>query len=715
MDSVSPRKMQDSVPVNESVSGESLLVSEFWNLPLERFSQATGMTVSLYDDQGERRAGPFGSGPIFDCLLKAGFFAADGVGHEFENRTAVEAKAFKEVNTVSFHGTLGLCTVPILVAEKLIGTLVVGWVPNNFADAVSSYRVAHAIGIHEMDMWAAIRSQQPMTLEKMTINVEMLHNFVEAILLQLKIKEEDQNKARILEVLNRSAVSLSKAENIEEILASVSETAEKLVPGTSAKLIIIGDEKGVHSSQHSLISNPIHNEVLSLYTTRIPIVSSNRIMLGYLDIGSQRLGRDLLLDSELNSLAAQAAVAIQKTRLIQTLHEERQVADKTNSELRALHRMKDEFLATISHELRTPLNSILGWSQIINEELLPPEELAEATAAIERNALVQAKLIEDLLDVSRIISGKMNLERNLIDLRDVLMRSIETVKPISEAKSQVIELELPEGIFPVRGDPTRLQQVFWNILSNSVKFTPDSGTLRVSLKKTGGYAKIMISDNGKGIPTEFLPHLFDRFSQADGSNTRTFGGLGLGLAIVRHVVELHGGSIHAQSDGEGLGSTFYITLPVNMSEHELDTARLTLREMDHAEEGGRSLLKGMKILAVDDEEDSLRMISFLLEKAGSVVKAVTGAREALIELKEWRPDLIVSDISMPETDGYELLRQIRSLSLADGGSTPAIALTAFAGDKNKQDALDAGFQKHFPKPLDPKKLLASIRDFANYH
>jgi ligand-binding sensor protein len=274
--------MHDSVPANHNISGESLLVSEFWNLPLEQFSRATGMTVSLYDEFGERKAGPFGSGPIFECLFKAGFFAAGKVGHEFERHAASEATAFKEVHTLSFHSTLGLCTIPILIAERLIGTLIVGWVPNNFADAVSSYRVAHAIGIHEMDMWAAVRSQQPMTLEKMVINVQMLHNFVEAILLQLRIKEEDQNKARILEVLNKSAVSLSKAENIQDIVESVSETAEKLVPGTTAKLIILGIEIGLVGVSASFGGNSEYHEVLSLYTTRIRLVESyTSRLLGY--------------------------------------------------------------------------------------------------------------------------------------------------------------------------------------------------------------------------------------------------------------------------------------------------------------------------------------------------------------------------------------------------------------------------------------------------
>ncbi|MCC5637333.1 PAS domain S-box protein [Nostoc sp. CHAB 5844] len=392
----------------------------------------------------------------------------------------------------------------------------------------------------------------------------------------------------------------------------------------------------------------------------------------------------------------------ERDRLLQTERIARQEAEIAN-------RIKDEFLAVLSHELRTPLNPIMGWAKLLRNRKFDEKTTKQALETIERNAKLQTQLIEDLLDVSRILQGKLSLNVCPVSLVMVVQAALETVRLAAEAKSIQIHTVFDPNIGQVMGDPNRLQQVVWNLLSNAVKFTPAAGQVEIRVKEVDGQAQIQVSDTGKGITPEFLPYVFDYFRQADGTTTRKFGGLGLGLAIVRQIVEMHRGTVKADSPGEGNGATFTVRIPllvinepVRRDEHESLTG-----------ESESPNLSGIKVLMVDDEPDIRDLISFILHDYGVDVTAVTSATEALDELSQSLPDILISDIGMPEVDGYMLIRQLRKRSPQQGGNVSAIALTAYAGEINQQQALTAGFQMHIPKPVDPDALVRAIATLVN--
>jgi signal transduction histidine kinase/ActR/RegA family two-component response regulator len=381
------------------------------------------------------------------------------------------------------------------------------------------------------------------------------------------------------------------------------------------------------------------------------------------------------------------------------------------AEAEAANRVKDEFLSTLSHELRTPLTSIIGWTNLMRAGQVKGEVQAQALETIERNARIQSRLIDDLLDLSRIISGKLLLEAREVELATVVSNSIDVVRPAANAKGIRLTYECEPGAKTISGDSARLQQVAWNLLSNAVKFTPDGGEVRVRLALDGARVRLAVSDTGKGIASEFLPHVFDRFRQADSATTRAYGGLGLGLAIVRHLVELHGGTVEADSDGENRGSTFSVTFPLAQAPAPcacMDAGKAEAfgqREVRRAEG-----LAGVRVLVVDDELDTRKLISTVISQSGAEVTACASAGEALETLKTWRPHILMSDIGMPGEDGYALIRQVRALPAERGGRTPAAALTAYARDEDRTRALAAGYQLHIAKPFSPGDLIAAVSD-----
>ncbi|MFL6213564.1 MAG: response regulator [Blastocatellia bacterium] len=388
---------------------------------------------------------------------------------------------------------------------------------------------------------------------------------------------------------------------------------------------------------------------------------------------------------------------------------------KARAEAEAANHAKDEFLATVSHELRTPLTSILGWTRLLQLREPDPAALARGLETIERNAKSQAKLIEDILDVSRIISGKLRIEARPVALAPIIEMAIDAVNPAAEAKAIKIDVTLDTNVGEVRGDPTRLQQVVWNLLSNAVKFTPNGGEIHIRLARSGECAHIVVSDNGCGISADFLPFVFDRFSQAERHMTRKHGGLGLGLAIVRHLVEMHGGIIQVESAGEGQGAAFTVDLPLTASV-ETPRAAASLEAGDlsaKASAESARALEDLRILLVDDDADTLQMLTIALEHAGGEVRACASASEALDALGEWKADLLVSDIGMPNEDGYALIRKVRALEPELGGAMPAIALTAFASAADRSRALSAGFQMHISKPVEPFDLIRVIAELSS--
>jgi signal transduction histidine kinase/ActR/RegA family two-component response regulator len=378
--------------------------------------------------------------------------------------------------------------------------------------------------------------------------------------------------------------------------------------------------------------------------------------------------------------------------------------------LRDANRLKDEFLATLSHELRTPLNAIVGWSDMLRRGNLTPADQQRANEAIYRNAKVQSELINDVLDVSRIISGKVRIETQPVDPVAVMQTALESVRPAATAKGLTIHTEWAALPFRLSGDATRLQQVFWNLLANAVKFTPPGGHVTAALRLVGRAVQVHVSDTGVGIPPAFLPYVFDRFRQRDSSTTRKHGGLGLGLAIVRHLVELHGGTVHAESAGEGKGATFTVTLPAVPYQERRRVDRSIAERVAAVEpvSDDAPSLRGLRVLVVDDERDAREVAASVLRHHGAEAVAAASGAEALQLFGAFQPDVLLVDLAMPGMDGYGVIQRIRSQNGEMGTRVPAIAFTAYAGEEDERRALASGFQLHLAKPVDSQTLVRAV-------
>jgi signal transduction histidine kinase/CheY-like chemotaxis protein len=379
---------------------------------------------------------------------------------------------------------------------------------------------------------------------------------------------------------------------------------------------------------------------------------------------------------------------------------------RAEREAREANTAKDEFLATLSHELRTPLNAIWGWARMLRAGAVDTERTAHALATIERNAEAQSHLVEDLLDVSRIITGKMRLDTQTVDLHLVITAALDAVRPAAEAKDIRVHSVLDPRAGPITGDPARLQQVMWNLLSNAVKFTPRRGRVEVHLGRVNSHVEIRVSDTGEGIAPDLLPVIFERFRQGDSSSTRAHGGLGIGLAVVRHLVELHGGTVTAESAGQGQGATFRVKLPVTIA-RTTETERHPGTGLE-VRVASPTALAGLRVLVVEDDEDAAALMATILGAAGASVRTATSAKDAEVLFGAERPDVLVSDIEMPGTDGYTLIRTIRARSWEDGGHVPAIAVTAYSSVADRVRSLAAGFDNHLPKPVEPVELVATV-------
>ena len=413
-------------------------------------------------------------------------------------------------------------------------------------------------------------------------------------------------------------------------------------------------------------------------------------------------------------IAAQAGVAIDNARLYaeaqraakeRTLLLESERAARADAERAST--LKDEFLATLSHELRTPLSAILGWTHLLRKKVSTDPVVAKGIDVIERSTRVQTQLIEDLLDMSRITSGKLRLDLQPIAPLTFVQAAMDSVRHVAEAARVQVLLEVDDALPVVNGDSARLQQVVWNLLSNAIKFSPAGGNVVVRLEGSDNQVRLDVSDSGVGIPSEFLPFVFERFRQADGSTTRKFGGLGLGLSIVRHLVDLHGGTVVARSGGKGRGAGFLVSLPAHGGANAFG-ASLPENAVQHVDAD----LRGVKVMVVDDEPDVLELLGRVLAEANAEVTSLNHAEQALRSFAQARPDVLVSDIGMPDVDGYELLRRLRQAQAGDVAPVPAIALTAFARPEDRKRALDAGFAAYLSKPVEPHELLAEVARLA---
>jgi signal transduction histidine kinase len=419
-------------------------------------------------------------------------------------------------------------------------------------------------------------------------------------------------------------------------------------------------------------------------------------------------------ESEANARLVEALQASEES--LKRIAEERERLLESERAARAeserAGRLKDEFLATLSHELRTPLNAILGWAHLLRARPYDPLQTAEGLETIDRNARAQTRIVDDLLEMSRIISGKLRLNVERVDILTIIDAAISGIRPAAEAKGIRLTTNLDVSAGPISGDPARLQQILWNLLSNAVKFTPENGEVRVVLERVPPQIQLTISDTGEGIKPEFLPYLFDRFRQADASTTRQHRGMGLGLSIVKNLVEMHGGVVTASSDGEGRGSTFVVKLPCTVTSDA--TADDPLEEALHGTLGAEMApqLNDLRVLVVDDEPDAREFLARLLTESGAKVETASSVGEALLAVEKGPPDVLISDIGMPQADGYELIRAVRALPAARGGQMPALALTAFARSEDRQRALLAGYQAHLAKPIHPTELITQIASLA---
>jgi PAS domain S-box-containing protein len=399
-------------------------------------------------------------------------------------------------------------------------------------------------------------------------------------------------------------------------------------------------------------------------------------------------------------------------RILREREESLEREKAARAEAERVSQIKDEFLATLSHELRTPMTAILGWANVLGSRgAVSADELRQGLQAIERNARAQAQLIDELLDMSRIINGKLRLDVQPVDLQAIVFDAAESVRPAADAKNIRLTTVLDPKAGPITGDPNRLQQILWNLLSNAIKFTPRDGRVQVYLRRVSSHVEISVVDSGQGISAEFLPQLFTRFTQADTSMARRHGGLGLGLALVKSLVDMHGGSIKASSPGIDHGSTFTVSLPL-AALHVEDTQRMLTNGVPSAAAMALPDLEGFHVLVVDDEADARALIRAILSRCNAKVSTASSAAEGFQAVRQHQPDLILSDIGMPVEDGYEFLIKLRQLSDVEGGDTPAVALTAFARSEDRRRALMAGFQMHLAKPIEPSELLAVASTFC---
>lgn len=459
----------------------------------------------------------------------------------------------------------------------------------------------------------------------------------------------------------------------------------------------------------------------------VPVISRSGEVLGGLFFGHEKAAVFSERDERIvEGLAVQSAVAMDNARLFDEIKNQKAKAlaaarenERLFNEAAEASRLKDEFLATVSHELRTPLNAIIGWSGLLLSQSLDEKAARRAIEIINRNARSQGQIIEDILDVSRIITGKLRLDMRLIDPAHVIESAVESSRPTAETKNIRLQTFLDPQAGPVSGDPDRLQQVVWNLISNALKFTPKGGRVQVRLERVNSHIEISVSDTGQGISADFLPFVFERFRQSDSSTARKHGGLGLGLAIVRQLVEMHGGIVSATSPGENQGATFTVTLPLAIVHSQSFTEK---RERVHPRANDQAIgfdcppqLEGLRVLIIDDEADARELLTVVLDQCEAETLAFSSAEEALAAIEDFDPHIIVSDIGMPEVDGYEFITRLREWEKSKNRRRiPAIALTAYARVEDRLRALSSGFQMHVPKPVEPAELAAVIASLTEW-
>jgi PAS domain S-box-containing protein len=557
-----------------------------------------------------------------------------------------------------------------------------------------------------------IRQRKDGTLVPISLTVSPIYDENGKVVGASKIARDITERVEAAVTLRRLGAAIESSDdaiitkNLQSVITSWNPAAERMFGytpeeaiGKSIRVLIPDDLQGEEDEVLSKIKaggKVDHYETirlrrdgatLNVSLTVSPIRDANGII-----IGASQIARDVTERVRMQTVAD--AISADNARL---------AAEAQNA-----NRVKDEFLAVLSHELRTPLNAILGYSRMLRGKMLPEDQIDRGLETIERNSRWLTQIVDDVLDVSRIVSGKIRLDVQAVELPAIVDNAVATVQPAADAKQIRIQTLLDPRVGPISGDPDRLQQVVWNLMSNAVKFTPKGGRVQVRLERVNSHVELLVSDTGIGIQPDFLPLVFERFRQADSASTRSSGGLGLGLAIVRHLVEMHGGTVHADSAGEGKGATFTLRLPLMIvkpgradhREHPLTERPNALQELGD--------LRGVRVLAVDDDPDALRLLKDVLEAAGAEVTTASSAHAALDAAAAAKPEVMIADIGMPEVDGYDLIRAIRSSPDPALRDLPAAALTAFARSEDRTKALQSGFEMHLAKPVDPGELVASV-------
>jgi PAS domain S-box-containing protein len=528
----------------------------------------------------------------------------------------------------------------------------------------------------------------------------------------IKFGNDDSDKALTgwLQAIIESADDAIISKTLDGILTSWNKAAEHIFGYTSEEaigqsvLMLIPDD--LRDEETMILSKIRAGEKVEHYETKRR-AKDGRLVNVSLTVSPIRGADGTIIGASkiLRDITRQTQIEAERDALLAREKEAREQAEIAS-------RAKDEFLGLLSHELRTPLNSILGWTRILSAHNLDAEAAAAALETIDRNAKLQARLIDDMLDVSRIISGKLRLDAQPVDLTSVINAAVETVRPAAEAKRIHLNVALDFGTGTVLGDPVRLQQIVWNLVSNAVKFVPREGSVRVSLRRVNSHVEVSVLDSGPGIEPEFLPFVFDRFRQADSAANKKYSGLGLGLSIVRHLTELHGGTVEAANGGDGEGALFIVKLPVMALSRSIKQMTAS-SDTDAATAANLSFdkppdLSGVRILAVDDEQDARMLLETMFKQCGAEVVTCSSAAEALQLLEDYTPDILVSDIGLPGEDGYSLIKKVRAAEAATGKRLPAVALTAFARTEDRFQALAAGFNMHVPKPVEPAELALVI-------
>ncbi len=537
-----------------------------------------------------------------------------------------------------------------------------------------------------------------------------------------------ERRVLVLPSTRADGLAMGKLFGANRILYAICANMAQLCAGQreGAGLLIVSEEAVTADSEELLrcvANQPVWSDLPVLVLSRSGreslVLAELVIRLGNVGVVERPIRTSTLLSLVRSNLRARERqyqvreYLSQQEQAQQTIRESVESERAARGEAERASRIKDEFLATLSHELRTPLTAVLGWTHVLLASQNLPSDAVKGLTVIERNARAQTKIIEDLLDMSSIVSGKVRLDAQSVDLAAVVNATIETIRPSAQAKGIGLQVQLDPEAGPVRGDPNRLQQVLWNLLTNAVKFTPKDGQIAINLARVDSQLEVAVTDSGEGIDPDFLPHVFDRFRQADPSSTRRHGGLGLGLSIVKQLVELHGGTVEAMSAGGGLGSTFRISLPALTTLERSQQPRLARAHPRRSTD--RPVLDTdlgrIKVLVVDDEPDTRALIRRLLHDCNACVTTASSADEALEALEQEAPDVLISDIGMPGVDGYALMRRVRALS--DGHSSiPAIALTAYARIEDRLKAINAGFQLHLSKPVKPSELVAMVHTLA---